>query len=298
MLPFAGRRDPRGPPELEDATPWGPALGLTLAAQRDCTTIAPMPGLTREERWRAAREQREASAHQHPFLAEATLESADLVVTNGRDEEGLVLVAFPGAIDRMAIPISEFFDAVGMPSHQIVIRRLALPYLQHAIGADLIAAADWMNQLIAGRPTLFVGHSLGAFPALLLASMCQVDTVLAVNPTTSLLPANLEAWQDRRYAVIPEAPSVPHQHCDVPAMWEAHGSVRTHVHYSYRDAPHRGHAEHIAEFDSVELTPYYQYQPMYELLRTGKLGPLIDGLLSDTAAAAVARFSEARPPVT
>lgn len=251
-----------------------------------------MAELTREERWRAARDEREASSSRHPFLPDAVMSPDELVVSDGGEDRPLVLVAFPGALDRMAIPISEFFDAVGAPCHRVLVRKLALPFLGHPIGSDVVTATEWLTRLIGGRPALFVGHSLGAFPALLLGTLCAADAVLAVNPTTSLLPEKLEAWQDGRYALLPEVIDMPLEYRDIPTLWASQAAVRTYVHFGYRNEPHRGHAENIAEFESVELAAYYQYQPMYELLRTGKLGPLINGLLSDIALEAISRLCE------
>jgi hypothetical protein len=214
----------------------------------------------------------------------------ELVLIDSTEDQPIALVAFTGAMDKMAIPISEFFGAVRAPCHRILVRQLALPILGHQLGDDVRSAATALNSLLAGRPALFVGHSLGAMPALILGTLCEADAVLVVNPTTSLLPDNLSAWNDRRYESTRLQDDVLQEFGDIPRLWSQYSPVRTHVHFGYRDVAHRGHAEHVAEFDQVDLTAYYQYQPMYELLRTERLAGLIHGLLSEVAVGAVERL--------
>jgi hypothetical protein len=238
---------------------------------------------TREERWWAARAQREAAANRHPFFPDATLDLDEVVVDDGATHLPLLLIAFTDAKDRMAIPTPEFFDAVRVPCHRVVLRRVGLPFFSHLIGSDVAAAVEWLNRLTAGRPVLFVGNSMGAFPALLLGTLCEADAVLTMNPTTSLLPGNLSKWRDHRYGYLADFDELPPEYRDIPRLWEVHRPVRTHVLYGYRDSSYRGHAEHIAEFENVELSAFYQYQPIYELVRRGDLGPVVDELLSEIA---------------
>jgi hypothetical protein len=236
---------------------------------------------SREERWLASRLEREQAQTSHPFSRQLPQEPGTFVFDDGADED-VVLVAFSGAADKLGIPAVEFFEAVVEPCRRVYVRGLAVPFEAHALGTTAAEVRDSLAKLVGDTPrVVFAGSSFGGFQAMLYGTLLGVESVFAVNPTTTLRPELVTSWDDHRWDPVIGAltPDFVEPYGDLPTLWQLHSAPPVTVHFSYRDDVLRRHAEHIAECDNVTLFPHYELAPMDKISADGTLAATLSGLL-------------------
>jgi hypothetical protein len=236
---------------------------------------------SREARWQALRASRERLESAHPFSRDQLDDPAQTLFDDGPPSD-VVLVTFAGFADKLSIPAAEFFEAVAVPCRRIYIRQLDIPFEPHVLGTSVEEVAASISDRIAGNErVVFAGSSLGAYIALVYATLCGADSVFALSPTTTVRPPDLAAMGDQRWSVLETQfpPQYLDDYGDLLAMWRRHKPPRVVVHFPYRNDVLRQHAERIAEVDGVSLTPHYEHAPMYKISNNGTLTATLTDLL-------------------
>jgi hypothetical protein len=217
----------------------------------------------------------------HPFSRSQLDDPQQTVFDDGPPSE-IVLVTFAGFADKLSIPAAEFFEAVAVPCRRIYIRQLDIPFEPHALGASVPEVAASISARIAGNQrVVFAGSSLGAYIALVYATLCGADSVFALSPSTTVRPETLAEMDDHRWDVLETQfpQDYVDQYGDLLAMWRRHAAPQVVVHFPYRNDVLRQHAERIAEVDGVSLFPHYEHAPMYKMSSNGTLRSTLTDLL-------------------
>lgn len=236
-----------------------------------------------ERRRQEAKAARTWARDAHPFDRSQPTDDA-VEVFDDQTESDALLVAFPGAADRLGIPAVDFFESIADWSLRRVYIRKLLPSVggPHELGRSVAEIAGSLAALSAGRRrTVFMGTSLGGFHALLLGTLVGVDAVVGINPITSIDRVVLDAAEDTRWEPLLEAtsPEWVEAFGDIPRLWTRHPAPLAVVHYPYRYREYVGQAEHLAGQPNVELLPHYENSPMDKIHANGALRSTLAGLL-------------------
>jgi hypothetical protein len=236
-----------------------------------------------EHRRQAAKAAREWAKGAHPFDRSQALD-AEQDVYDDESSASAVLVALPGAADRLWISAVDFFDeTTDWQLRRMYLRRLA-PMVEHPhrLGSTVTEVAASLRRLTRGHSrTVFFGTSLGGFHALLLGTLAGADAILVVNPVTSMERGVLDAAGDHRWdlALAHTTEAWLDHYGDIPRLWQRYAPPVTVLHYPYRDKIYCVQAEHMADQSNVTAIPHYEYSPMDKLKNSGELRRILASLL-------------------
>ena len=238
----------------------------------------------------AIRRARKLAAEQakfsHPFDRSRTYDDTQEVFDDGRVSDS-VLVAFGGGGDKLKVAPVDFFDLMAdLPVRRIFIRKLgAVGTRPHGLGDNVQDVSESLARLLApNRRKIFLGVSLGGFNALLLGALLNATKVIVVDPSTSWQDEHLQAWEDDRDGGAADAlPATWRaEFGDVPSVWRRVPPPPVVVHFPYRNAILRNHAEHLAGWPNVRLVPHFEHMPMYKICEDGSLRRWLGAALCGT----------------
>lgn len=102
-------------------------------------------------------------------------------------ESDLVIAAFGGIGDTVdGMPPFEFFNILsGVNATKVFIRDLDQCYYQaglQGVTNSVDTTATYLSSIIDDKYSVFVGHSMGGFGALLFGYLCEADKIVAFAP--------------------------------------------------------------------------------------------------------------------
>lgn len=101
-------------------------------------------------------------------------------------ESDLIIVAFGGVGNNLDMPPFEFFNVLlEVHATKVFVRDLDQCYYQaglRGITSNVDTTATYLSDIIANKYSVFVGHSMGGFGALLFGSLCKADKIVAFAP--------------------------------------------------------------------------------------------------------------------
>ncbi len=186
------------------------------------------------------------------------------VMTDFREGEDLLLIAFAGLGIGMGVPYFEFLKLIGeLPIQRMFVRDLQKSWYHaglRGLAANIDEAAEVLRGLVAesgAKRVLTMGNSMGGYAAILFGALLEVDEVLAFGATTFVNTANRLRYLDfrpmfRHFKKSPVKTKHYFDLCRVP------GIEKPDIHL-YFDAAYRedsAHARHLAKAGAnVHLHP-------------------------------------------
>jgi hypothetical protein len=236
-----------------------------------------------ELRRQEAKAVREWARDAHPFDRLRRQDAAQELFDDETRSDA-ILIAFPGAADRLGMPSVDFFEQIAdWHLRRVYIRNLVAAIERpHSLGSTVLEIAESLSELTRGyRRTVFIGTSLGGFHALLFGTLANADAVVGVNPITSIQPSVLEEAGDDRWDALVQRTSEAWMSAygDISRLWERYPSPRVVIHYPDRYKAYAVQAERMAEWPNVTLVPHHENSPMDKIHHSGELRELLGTLL-------------------
>ena len=172
--------------------------------------------------------------------------SVELIEESDSD---VVVIAFGGVGNSIDMPPFEFMGMLsGFDVAKIFLRDLDQCYYHKGligVSSNIDETKDFINDLINGKSSLFIGHSMGGYAAILFGILCNADRVLAFSPQI-VLSDELRWGKYMAYAV-----SVDGYTSLVPLLEKAEMPIE--VHFSEPEKSDMTHANLIPEKDNINV---------------------------------------------